>query len=126
MDGQGRELSATATPVDDYDRYTVGLIEPVYPGERHSYVRVTDCPNAAEREGDVWSYSAARVESYGTNEFVETVVLPEGAEIVSTEPWPVARFDVDEQPVLRFAAKRGCDEQFRFTVRYRLPAEPSR
>jgi hypothetical protein len=123
IDGCGRELSATATPVNDHHCYHVRLNKPVYPGERYSYVLMADCPNAARREGDVWTYSTDHRYDYGTNEYVETVVLPEGAEIVSATPWPAATFTLNNKLTVRFESKRGCNERFEYTIQYRLPAD---
>lgn len=121
IDSCGQELSATATPVNDQHCYYVRLNKPVYPGERYSYVSMADVPNAAQREGDVWTYSTGQTYHYGTNEYVDTVVLPEGAEIVSATPWPAAAFTLNNKPTVRFESKRGCNERFEYTIRYRLP-----
>ena len=126
IDSGGQELSAAATPVDDETRYDVLLDKPVYPGQRYSYVSIADYPNAAEREGDVWTYSTHKTYDYGTNEYVETVVLPNGARIVSATPWPAATFTLNNKTTVRFESKRGPNERFQYTIRYRLPADSSR
>jgi hypothetical protein len=120
-DSFGEPLSATAKPVNDLHRYEVCLNKPVYPGETYSYVSLAECPNAAQRDGDVWTYSSDQTYSYGTNEYIEMVKLPEGAEIVSATPWPVAMFTLAGQPTVRFEATRGRDAPFRYSLQYRLP-----
>ena len=121
VDSCGRDLCATAAPVNGQHCYYVSLGKPVYPGQRYSYVSTADIPNAAEREGDVWTYSTDHRYDYGTNEYVDTVVLPEGAEIVSATPWPAATFTLNNRPTVRFESKRGYNEHFEYTIQYRLP-----
>jgi hypothetical protein len=123
IDSRGQELSATAAPLNDQHRYDVRLNKPVYPGQRYSYVTMADCPNAAVREGDVWTYSTDQTYGYGTNEYVERVVLPEGAEIVSATPWPAATFTLNNKRTVRFESKRGPNEPFQYTIQYRLPTD---
>jgi len=48
------------------------------------------------------------------------VVLPEGAEIVSITPWPVAKFTLKGRPTVRFEATRGRNDLFKYAVKYRL------
>lgn len=125
VDSEGRELPATATPVNDHHRYDVGLNKPVYPGQRYSYVSTADVPNAAEPDGEVWTYATDQTYGCGTNEYVETVVLPEGAQIVSATPWPAATFTLNNKPTVRFESKRGYNEHFEYTIQYRLPDDSS-
>jgi len=124
-DSRGRKLPFTMSPQDGHVRYEVDLNRTIWPGQRFSYTRAQESPKCATREGDVWTYSMDYDYGYGTNEFSETVVLPEGAEIVSVDPWPVAVFTLTSRPTLRFEATRGRNEPFKYTVQYRLPPEPN-
>jgi len=124
-DSRGKELPCTVSPQGDHVHYQGQLNRTAYPGQRFTYVRTSENPRFATREGDVWTYSTDYTYGYGTNELAETVVLPEGAEIVSTTPWPVETFTLADRPAVRFEATRGANELFAYTVRYRLPTEPS-
>lgn len=124
-DSHGRELPFTTFRQDGHVRYDVSLPLPVMAGRRFSYTRTQQDPKAATEEGGVWSYSSDLSYGYDTNEFSQTVVLPEGAEIVSVSPWPVASFTLNNRPTVRFEATRGRSDPLRYTVRYRLPAEPA-
>lgn len=124
-DSHGHQLPFTTSPENGHVRYNVDLIHPVWPGHRFSYIRVQERPDYATQKGDVWTCSMHHSDSYGTNQFAETVVLPEGAQIVSVTPWPVATFTLQGKPTVRFQATRGRNEPFKYTIQYRLPAEPS-
>ena len=126
-DTHGRELrfATTTTPEPGRVGYRISLPRPVMPGRRFSYNRTQQCPKSATEEGDIWTHSNDVSYGYDTNEFSQTVVLPEGAEIVSVTPWPVATFTLQGKPTIRFKATRGSNERFKYTIQYRLPAEPS-
>ncbi len=126
LDTRGAEMPFTTTPQNGELRYDVTLPHPVDSGSRFSYTRVLESPECATRDGDVWTCSNNYRYGYATSEFAETVVLPEGAQIVSAEPWPVAAFTLNNKPTLRFETTRGRSEPFKYTVRYRLPADPSK
>ena len=125
IDGRGRELPVTVTTRDGRSRYTVNFIDPVMPGERHTYKRVTDDPALATQEGDLWTCRADwgfGPQDYG---YTETVVLPEGAEIVSVDPEPDRQFVRVGAPVLRFKAILDRGEHFKYTIQYRLSGDPT-
>lgn len=124
-DSRGRELPFTTSPQNGHVRYDIDLDRIVWPGQRFSYTRTQESPKCATREGNLWTYSTDYSYGYGTNEFAETVVLPEGAEIVSVDPWPVAKFTLTGRPTLRFEGTRGRNELFKYTVQYRLPPDPN-
>ncbi|MHC4178233.1 MAG: DUF6768 family protein [Planctomycetota bacterium] len=123
-DSRGRQLPVQTLSEHGQVRYEVSLPRPLMPGRRFSYTRTQECPKLATEEGGVWTYTGDLSYGYDTNEFSQTVVLPEGAEVVSVTPWPVASFTLNNQPTVRFEAKRGRIEPFKYTVRYRLPAKP--
>ena len=124
-DGRGREMPFTSSQQNGHVRYDVRLRRPVMPGRRFSYTRLSECPNSATEEGGVWTYSADVSYGYDTNKISQTVVLPEGAEVVSVQPWPVAKFTLSNKPIVRFEATRGHDGPFKYTVQYRLSEEAS-
>jgi hypothetical protein len=119
-------LPFTTSLQDGQVRYQLTLMRIVWPGQRFSYTRVQKCPDYAVQEGGVWTCSTQLSHGYATNDFSETVVLPEGAEIVSVTPWPVATFTLANKPTVRFEATRGRNEPFRYTVQYRLPDDSSK
>jgi hypothetical protein len=122
-DHHGRELPFTTSLEDGQVRYHLRLMRIVWPGQRFSYTSVQECPDYAVQEGGVWTCSLEYSHGYATNEFSETVVFPEGAEIVSVTPWPVATFTLANKPTVRFEATRGRNEPFGYTVQYRLPSD---
>ena len=124
-DGRGREMPLTTSPQNGHVRYDVRLPRPVMPGRRFSYTRLSECPNSATAEGDVWTYSSDVAYGYDTNEISQTVVLPEGAEIVSANPWPVSAFTLQGKPTVRFEGTRARNETLRYTIKYRLAEEAS-
>lgn len=123
IDSHGREMPVSVSPQGESVRYDVNPPHPIWPGQRFSYTWISERPQTAKQEGDTWTYSFEYNYGFNTNELSETVVLPEGAEIVSAEPWPVAQFTLGGKPSVRFEAVRGRNEPFRFTVRYRLAGE---
>jgi hypothetical protein len=119
-DGRGREMPFTTSPQNGHIRYDVRLPRPVMPGRRFSYTQFSDCPSSATEKGGVWTYSSDVSYGYDTNDCSQTVVLPEGAEIVSANPWPVSSFTLQGKPTVRFEATRGRNDPFKYTVQYRL------
>lgn len=125
-ESHGNELPVETSSEHGHVRYMVRLPRPIMPGRRFSYTRLSECPNSATQEDSVWTYSSDISYGYDTNEISQTVVLPEGAEIVSATPWPIAKFTLQGKPSIRFEATRGRNEPFKYTVQYRLPPEASR
>ena len=124
-DSRGRELPFTTSPQDGRVRYDVSLGRHVFSGHRFSYTREQESPECATEDDGLWTYSTYYSYGYNTNELAETVVLPDGAEIVSVNPWPVTQFTLMGKPTLRFVATRGSKEPFEYTIQYRLPEETS-
>jgi hypothetical protein len=124
-DSHGNELPFETSPEHGHVRYIVHLRRPLMPGRRFSYTRTQKQAESATEEGGVWTYSNDVSYGYNTNEFSQTVVLPEGAEIVSTKPWPVSTFTLQGKPTVRFEATRGHNDPFKYTVQYRLAEEAS-
>jgi hypothetical protein len=122
-DSHGRELPFTTSEQQGHVRYDVSLLRPVMPGRRFSYTRFEESPQCATEKEGIWTCSTDYSYGYETNDFSQTVVLPQGAEIVSVTPWPVATFTLRGKPTVRFEATRGRNEPFRYTIQYRLPAE---
>lgn len=124
-DRRGREMPFTTSAQNGHLRYDIRLPRPVMPGRRFSYTRLSEGPNWATEQGGVWAYTDEYSYGYDTNEFSQTVVLPEGAEIVSVKPYPVAKFTLGNHPIIRFEATRGHNDSFQYTVRYRLAEDSS-
>lgn len=119
-DSHGNELPVESSSEKRQVRHLVRLSRPVLSGRRFSYTRTQNQPEWATEEEGVWTHSADHSYPYDTNEFAQTVVLPEGAEIVSVKPCPVAKFTLGNKPVVRFEGTRGPKDPFRYTVQYRL------
>jgi hypothetical protein len=124
-DSHGRELPFTTSEQQGHVRYDVSLLRPVMPGRPFSYTRFEDAPRCATEKEGLWTFSTDYSYGYETNEFSQMVVLPQGAEIVSVTPWPVATFTLEGRPTVRFEATRGRNEPFRYTVQYRLRSKPA-
>jgi hypothetical protein len=124
-DSHGKELPVRTVSEQGQMRYIVRLLSPVMSGHRVSYTRTQEYAQWATEEGGVWTHSADFSYAYNTNEFSHTVVLPEGAEIVSVKPWPVAKFTLNKKPTVRFETTRGHNDPFQYTVQYRLLKEAS-
>ncbi len=124
-DHDGNELPVTTSPNNGHVCHNVRLLHPVMAGRRLSYTRRLDYAESATEKEGVWTHSGDSSYSFNTNEFTQTVVLPEGAEIVSVEPWPVAKFTLNNKPTVRFEGTRGYNDPFTYTVQYRLAGEGS-
>ncbi len=144
VDGQGRELRASATTSNGQRHFTVHLVEPVMPGEQVRYTQITETPASATKKEDLWTCRTDRafgVEKKGhppsasqlvvgpllqdirepKAAFRDTVQLPEGAEVVSVDPQSAGGGTWDGTPARIFGATRGRNEAFTCTIRYRLP-----
>jgi hypothetical protein len=121
IDDRGRELPFTVSTEDGRSRYTVSFIDPVMPGQRFTYKRVTENPALAQEKDGLWTYRADWGFGPQRYEYTEIVVLPQGAELVSARPEPARQHVWDHKPVLRFQARCREGEHFRYTVQYRLP-----
>jgi len=124
-DSHGNELPAETLSEHGGIRHIVRFPRPVMSGRRFSYTRTQQYAKSATEKGGVWTHSADFSYDYDTNEFSQAVVLPEGAEIVSVKPWPVAKFTLNNKPTVRFEATRGHNDPFKYTVQYRLAPEAS-
>jgi hypothetical protein len=123
--GRAREMPFTTSQHNGHVRYDVRLPRPVMPGRRFSYTRLGEYPNSATKEGRIWTYSSDIGYGYDTNEISQAVVLPEGAEIVSVNPWPVSTFTLQGKPTVRFKGTRARNETLKYTIQYRLAEEAS-
>jgi hypothetical protein len=119
-DSYGNQLPAQGAQEQGRVRYTVGLSRPIMPGRRFGCTMIQERPQWATEGEGTWTCSADKSYGWDTNEFFQAVVLPEGAEIVSVTPCPVANFLLAKKPVVRFHATRGHNEPFKYTVQYRL------
>lgn len=129
-DSNGQELpiesASQSESQSEHVRYVVRLLRPAMSGQRVSYIRTQENAAWATEEEGVWTHSADFGYVYNTNELAQTVVLPEGAELVAAEPWPVAKLTLNKRTAVRFEATRGQNDRFHYTVQYRLaPVDPS-
>ena len=120
-DSHGNELPVESVSEHGNVRHIVRLRRPVMSGRRFSYTRTQEYAKWSTKEEGVWTHSADFSYGHNTNEFSQTVVLPEGAEIVSATPVPVSKFTLNNKLIVRFEATRGQNDPFEYTVQYRLP-----
>ena len=125
-DSHGNELPAETFSEQGGIRHVVRFPSRVMSGRRFSYTRTQEYAESAAEKDGVWTHSAEFSYAYDTNEFSQTVVLPEGAEIVSVQPWPVAKFTLNDRVTVHFEATRGHNDPFNYAVQYRLAPEASR
>lgn len=124
LDGQGRELPISVSTSGGNRRYTVQFAEPIMPGDRVNYTTTTESANVATKDGETWTYRGGQKwGGKGQKFFLETVRLPQGAEIVSVEPQPAQQSVQDGLPTVRFQAVVDQDHELAYTIQYRLPKE---
>jgi hypothetical protein len=121
FDSQGRKLPYTVATKNGQSVYTISLIKPVMPGQPYAHKNESESLWLATRDGDVWTYQAGWSFGHRSNRYMETVTLPAGAEIISTDLEPAARCTIDGKVRLTFKGRRGLDEPFRYKIQYRLP-----
>ncbi len=123
LDGEGKELPFTISQPakSDHVRYDVDLRRWAWPGMRLNYTRLEQGQQWATEDQGVWTYTNDYSYGYDTTDFVQTVVLPPGAEVVAATPWPATVYTLGDRTALRFEGVRGRNERFKFSVRFRLP-----
>ncbi len=123
IDSQGHELSVDVRPQGTHNRYDVEVTKGAVSEGQVRYTRIGTIPQAACEDGDVWTYEANTEYGHECNEFTETVVLPMGAELLSTNPAPTVQLDEGGRTAARFQGTRDKNEKFIYSVRYKLPSE---
>jgi hypothetical protein len=124
LDGQGRDLPISVSPTDGERRFTVQFAEPIMPGDQVNYTTTAKSANMATKQGETWTYHGGQKwGGKGEKFFLETIRLPQGAEIVSVEPKPAQQLVQDGLPTVRFQAVVDQDHQLAYTIQYRLPKE---
>jgi hypothetical protein len=94
------------------------------PGDHVSYTTTAEQPNMATRDGETWTFHGGQKwGGEGRKYFLETIRLPQGAQIVSVEPKPSHQSVQDGSEVLRFQTTVDQDHELRYTIQYRLPEE---
>lgn len=117
-DEQGRKLPVRVEPAGPNRAWVITLFDPVPPGGRFTLRNETE--TSATREGETWVYSLDQRWGYRKNHYIDTVILPSGAQVVSAEPQSATQEVRDDQPVLRFEGTRAPGVEWRSTVRYRV------
>ncbi len=124
LDSKGRELPISVSTIDGERRFTVQFAEPVMPGDQVNYTTTADRPKMATKQGETWTYyGGQKWGGKGQKFFLETVRLPQGAEIVSVEPKPAQQFVRDGLPTVRFQTIVDQDNELKYIIQYRLPNE---
>jgi hypothetical protein len=125
VDSDGREMPYSTAPHGSHTRYDVSLPRDTERDRRIVYTQITEIPQAATQTDDVWTYASDEEYGFKQNDFTKTVLLPEGAVLVSTEPKPVLDYTLGGRLALRFQGTRGQNQKFEVKVRYRLADESS-
>ncbi|MGA2031859.1 MAG: hypothetical protein ABSG68_06365 [Thermoguttaceae bacterium] len=124
LDGRGRELPISVSTIGGNRKYTVQLAEPIMPGDQVNYTTTTEAAKMATRQGETWTYHGGQKwTGKGQKFFLETVQLPQGAEIVCVEPKPAQQFLRDGLPTVRFQTVVDQGHELAYTIQYRLPKE---
>ena len=105
QDEKGKSLKFTTTRTGSIYRYDVTLNEPVAPGETFSYTDIgTMTGQVKPVAGEKDTYSFQMVHSPGVREptlRIETYLLPEGAELITTNPDDMNRVKMNGRIELR-------------------------
>lgn len=120
LDEEDNELKFSVRNRGRHFSYSVTRLKPVPPGGRFSSKIVTRGKNLATRRGDTWVYQRNHTPVPETA-YTETVVLPAGAQLVSSEPEPTSRSSDRGAPSLHFEKNLRKNEAFRCRIVYRLP-----
>ena len=116
-------MNYQSTPKGDQTRYDVSFAENTMTDRQVSYTRFAETPAAATQSEGAWTYQSDMSYGLTKNEFTITVMLPEGAELVSAEPKPALEFKSNGRTAVRLQGTRLQNEKFEFELRYRLAAD---
>lgn len=119
LDKTGNALPFDVVREDTHYRYTARLQSPILPGEEFIGKIVVPSPMAAKLEGDIWVYRKTQVPGPETR-FTETVLLPEGAELVSVNPKPSRQIVERGSITLVFEMLVPKGGAYKSEIRYRL------
>lgn len=116
----GQPLKMEVKKEQNYYRFKVILDRPIPPGGERTLRNVWKADHLATERDGIWTYSRNHTPCPPTD-YVETVVLPPGAEIISVEPTPAKTLDEGGRKSLRFEEILKKMEAFRCRIKYRLP-----
>lgn len=122
LDPKGREMPLETTVTGEQARHNVTFTNDVFEDGRLHYTEVYKIPAAATLKDGIWTYNDGLRHKGGNREYTLTIVLPPGAELVSTEP-EAAVETADGRTQVRFQGTTIDDVQHLFAVRYKLPPE---
>lgn len=120
FDSQGRKLNFSSKQQDSHTCYDVECPKRDLADGRLVYTYVMEIPDAAKQTDGVWTYANDTCYGSNQNSFTVTVLLPEGAELVSAEPQPAMEFNKNGCRGLRLQGERGMNEKFAYKLSYRL------
>jgi len=122
LDPLGHEMPVDVVVNSGQKRYDVRFTDNVFVDGKMQYTQVLTIPDAAAFENGNWIYQDGIRHAGGDKEYSTTILLPAGAELVSTEP--TAEVDAaDGRTQVRFKGVARDDVQYFFTVRYKLPSK---
>ncbi len=122
LDPTGHEMPVQLVVTDTNHRYDVTFTESVFDRGKMRYTQVLDLPHAAKLEDGVWTYEHGMHHVGQDREYRLTILLPSGAEVLSTAPKATAGFHEDGRPQLRYQGITKNDKKYKFIVRYKLPS----
>jgi hypothetical protein len=123
FDDRGRELPFDVTTANNQRNYVVHFIEPAMPGEWVSSTQIYECASMATKTDDLWTFQWGFQHGFERSEYLGTVELPPGAQLVTAEPQPDERWTADGIERLTYRATRYDLVPFNFKIQYRLRDE---
>jgi hypothetical protein len=121
-DGMGRKLAVRREPAGPNHRDLIQFVEAVPPFGRFILKSSSPSPwhTRATREGEVWTAQETLGPSSVRIRYVQTVVLPPGAMVVSVDPPPEDQKNEEGRVVLHLQSKPIAGQRWNWTVKYRL------
>ncbi len=120
FDSQGRKLNFTTKLEGSHTCYDIQCPKRNLSDGRLAYTYVMEIPDAAKQTDGVWTYENDICYGCKQNRFSATVLLPEGAELVSAEPRPTLELTSNGRRAVRLQGDRGMNEKFAYKLSYRL------
>ena len=122
LDPKGHEMPLETVITGNQARHDVKFTDSVYEEGRLRYTEVYGIPKAATLKDGIWTYTDGLRNKGRDKDYSLSVLLPAGAELVSTDPTAEVK-SVDDRTHVHFQGTALDDVQYTFTVQYKLGAE---
>lgn len=119
LDKDGNALPFEVVQEDDHYRYTARLQKPLRPGEEFVGKTVSRMADMTRCENGTWTYERHHTPIPETI-YSETVILPAGADLLSSRPAPTRQSLEDGAMHLVFEAHLAENQSFDCMITYRL------